>query len=135
MVQIRAVPVFVSYPEECMITGFKLRVTSGELKTHLRERAAYHRRRADEKGAELPGLRDAMERLKKNAAGAATNLAHMNKTSNYRMDPDDPVENLETDIKDHQNKAMVFEFYAEHLFDEDYTLDRNDLVSLEIVRA
>ncbi len=114
-----------------MIEGLKIRVTHSELVAHCKERAAYHQRRADEKDAELPGLKDSMEKIK--AGGAAVSVAHMNK-SNYRLDTADVIESLENDIKDHRNKSLVFAFLAEHFFPEDYTLMETDLLRLEILK-
>jgi hypothetical protein len=114
-----------------MIVGFKIRMTSAEIHDHCRERASYHRRRADEKAAEVPKIRESMERLKAQGLAPAQ-LTHMTK-SNYRSD--DPAADLEADVREHRNKALVFDFFAGHLFDEDYTLERDDLVRLEILKS
>lgn len=115
-----------------MIEGLKLRVTSEELRDHCCQRALHHRSRASSKEAELPTLRESLEKLKPEMAAMA--LTHMNKSSsNYHADPEELLENLERDIRDHRNKALVFEFFAAHLFEEDYTLQENDLVRLEIL--
>jgi hypothetical protein len=120
-----------------MIEGFKLKITSSELKTHCSERALYHKQRADDKEQELPGLKEALAKVEA-VTGAnldPKNLAHMNKSAaSYRMDVDEPVEALESDIKDHRNKALVFAFFSEHLFAEDYTLQEADLIRLEILK-
>jgi hypothetical protein len=117
-----------------MIEGLKIKVTSGELKEHLTMRAAHHRKRADDKEVELPQLRDALERIK--AAPQATNISAMQKlTSNsYHVNPDDTISALENDIRDHRNKALVFDFFAGHLFEEDYVLQENDLIRLEVIK-
>jgi hypothetical protein len=54
--------------------------------------------------------------------------------SGYRLDTEDVVDKLEGDIKDHANKALVFDFFAAHLFDEDYTMQEADLRRLEIIK-
>ena len=54
--------------------------------------------------------------------------------SNYRFDGDDAVQQLKGDIESHNNKAVAFRWLAGHLFDQDYCLDRNDLVELEILK-
>lgn len=116
-----------------MIEGLKIKVTSTELQNHCMERASYHTRRADEKAATLPDLKRAMETVKGHAS--PTNMANMSKTnSSYHLDADDPVRDLERDITDHRNKALVFKFFAEHFFQEDYTLREEDLIRLEIVK-
>ncbi len=116
-----------------MIDGLKIRVPSPELKKHMTERAGYHTGRADTKEKELPGIRDAMEKI-----GTALNpqaVSHMNKMSaSYSLDPESTIENLENDIRDHRNKALAFHFLASHLFDEDYNLNEADLRRLEILK-
>jgi hypothetical protein len=116
-----------------MIEGFKLKVTSAELKIHCSERAVYHRKRADDKEAQLPELKRSIESLEKIGAATASSVSNMNK-GGYAMDRQDPVEALESDIKDHRNKALVFGWFAEHLFEEDYTLKEDDLFRLEILK-
>jgi len=117
-----------------MISGLKLKVTSKELRQHCLDRAGYHARRGNEKEAELPSLKEAVDRIK-GAGGGLTpdSLARMSK-GGYHLDPDSPVESLENDIRDHRNKSLVFCFFAEHLFDEDYTLEESDLVRLEVLK-
>ncbi len=115
-----------------MINGLKLKVTSKELVDHCMKRAAYHTKRAGEKEAELPKLREALDCVK-GQGRLPDSVSHMNK-GGYRLDPDDPVQRLEGDITDHRNKSMVFTFFASHLFDEDYTLEENDLRRLEILK-
>ncbi len=116
-----------------MIEGLKLRIPSSEIAAHCRDRAAHHRKRAEEKRAEVPGIKDALDRLKVAGAQPPANVATMSK-GGYRLDSEDVVENLERDIRDHENKAMVFIYFAGRLFDEDYTLDETDLQRLEILR-
>jgi hypothetical protein len=114
-----------------MIDGFKIKITSSELKKHCQEKSAYHSKRAEEKNQELPTIKDALEKIK--TIGPAQSVSHMNKGS-YHLDPGDAVEQLETDIRDHHNKSLVFAFFAEHLFDEDYVLDETALIRLEIIK-
>lgn len=112
-----------------MIDGFRLKFTSKELASHLTDRAKYHRRRAAEKGDQLPKLKEAMEHIK--GSGAATSVANMSK-GGYHVE--DPVADLERDIRNHENKVLVFDLFAGHLFDEDYDLKEEDLVRLEILK-
>lgn len=116
-----------------MIEGLKLRVPSAELREHCVARAAYHCERADVKAKELPALKDAMEAIKAGGGKAAETIARMSK-GGYNFNADSPVDSLEQDIRDHKNRALVFQFYADHLFEEDYTLEKDDLVRLEILK-
>ena len=117
-----------------MIEGLKLLVRSVELKTHCELRSEYHRKRADEKEAQLPKLRESLEVLRGSGL-PATSYSNMNKGSQaYHLDPDDPIKDLEKDIQDHRNKSLVFEFFAGHLFDDDYTLKEDDLQRLELLK-
>lgn len=117
-----------------MIEGLKIRVTAEELACHLKNRAAYHRTRADKKEAELPALKSAADKVKADLQPAS--LTHMNKgTSSYSADVDNLVEQMESDIRTHRNKALAFDYFAGHLFAEDYTLQENDLKRLEILAS
>ncbi len=123
-----------------MIVGLKFKITSTELRTHCSERAKYHSTRADQKEAEIHGLEKAMATLvnlkstSDDDSDAALALAHMTKFSNsYQMDREDPVGALKRDIQAHRNRSLVFKFYAEHFFDEDYDLKPEDLRTLEIL--
>jgi predicted RNase H-like nuclease len=114
-----------------MIEGFRLKITAEELRGHCARRAAYHQNRADEKRAQVPTLQEAFDTIKGKGKASPVNVAHMNK-GGYRLE--NPVEDLEEDIRDHENKALVFTFYSTHLFDEDYDLAVDDLVRLEMLR-
>ena len=117
-----------------LVPGLKLRLTSNELADHLRARAAYHRQRRDDKRAELPKIREAVESLKAHSAAPAVVVSNFNKGGAYGFDGDTAVESLERDIAEHNNKSVAFDFLAEHLFEQDYCLDRDDLVRLEILK-
>jgi len=114
-----------------MIEGFKLRITSSELKTHCEGRVKYHRGRAETKSSQIPNLKAAMDAIK--ATADAKVIAQMTKFSNS-YNSDDPVGDLEKDITEHLNKALVFEFFSTHLFDDDYTRVEGDLQRLEILK-
>jgi hypothetical protein len=46
----------------------------------------------------------------------------------------DPVSSLERSAKDHQEKAALSSFMAEHIIpDEEYILDEKDLACIELV--
>lgn len=118
-----------------LVEGFKLKVTKNELADHCRKRAEHHRKRAADKEAELPRLTEVMESLKGQGKRLATTISNFSKQSGgYNLDVEHPVENLEKDIQDHRNKAIVFEWFAEHLLPFDYVLDENALIRLEILK-
>jgi hypothetical protein len=112
-----------------MIDGFRLRFTAQELASHLTDRAQYHRGREADKAGQLPKLKEAMDQIK--AVGEAKNVATMSKGGYHS---EDPVADLERDIRDHHNKALVFDLFAVHLFEDDYNLKEDDLIRLEILR-
>lgn len=113
-----------------MIDGLKLKITVSELREHCIQRASYHRKRGDEKERELPNLREALGKLKQQGLNPPT-MSYMNKGGIHE---NDPIEDLEREIRDHRNRALVFQFFAGHLFDDDYTLKEDDLVRLEILK-
>ena len=115
-----------------MIEGLKVRVTCAELKAHCQERAKYHEERAVQKEAELPALKEILDSIK--AGKSPESLARMQGKGSYNFNADDPVKDLETDIRDHRNKVLVFRWIGEHLFPEDYTLKDEDLFRLEILK-
>lgn len=119
-----------------LVPGLKIRLTAVELRDHLKARAEYHSKRRAEKEGLLPQIQDAAAKLKAQAPAAV--VAQFSKgglsNSTYRFDGDDAVEQLKGDIESHNNKAVAFAFLAEHLFPQDYCLDRDDLVRLEILK-
>jgi hypothetical protein len=112
-----------------MIDGFRLKITSAELRNHCTERSSYHRCRAADIQKELPKFRESLDALK--AQGTAVNISHMNKGGLYETDP---VDEMEIKVREHSNKALVFTFFADHLFQEDYNLKEEDLVRLEVLK-
>ncbi len=114
-----------------MIEGFKVKVGFVELTEHCLARSRYHQRRAEEKEATLPDLKKTLEMVR--TSTVPSNYSNMSK-GGYNLDPDDPVTQLERDIETHRNKRLVFDFFASHLFNDDYTLEKDDLVKLEILR-
>lgn len=113
-----------------MVKGLRIKVSSNELKTALLEKAAYHGTRRDEKQVQLPQLKSILEKVR---SGAAVSQAQLAKNSTYGFN-EDAVERLETDIANHNNKAIAFTYLAEHLYDDDYDLDESDLVRLDILK-
>ena len=120
-----------------IVKGLRFHFTTLQLNDHMVARAAYHESRADTKETALPELRAAVDIVKAAGTTAATNIAAMSKfsNSNYQFDPGDQVEQLENDIKDHRNKALVFRELSNHLFaGATYDLDEADLRRLEILK-
>ena len=113
-----------------MIEGFKLKVTSYELKIHCEARSAYHASRAVQKEEKLPELKKSLETL---GNVSPQSLSNMSK-GGYNFSQHEPIKDLEQDITEHKNKSLVFAFFASHLFDEDYTLREDDLQRLEILK-
>jgi hypothetical protein len=114
------------------IKGFDLHVTSEELSRLLKGRAEYHQRRAKDKEAELPNLRNLLERLKANPEDRMA--LTMIKSSAYNMREADPIGALEKDIRNHKTRAVKFDFYANHLAPGAvYMLSSNEAASLELV--
>ncbi len=117
-----------------LVPGLRTRLSSAELKAHMLVRSAYHRKRHEEKAAQLPKIQSAVDEIK--AQSPAQVVAQFSKSgsSNYRFDGDDAIDQLKRDIDDHNNKAVAFAFLAEHLFPQDYCLERADLIALEILK-
>src|SRR5687767_11848511 len=96
-----------------MIEGLKIDVTSEELKTHLDERAKYHRQKADWYSSQVESLR---------SGGLG-----QNRGSN------DPIGSLEASLAAHRDKASYFAFLAQHLIaGEAYRLSQEDLAAIEV---
>ena len=124
-------------PNANVVKGLRYQFTTDQIRTHMIDRAKHHESRASTKETALPELRAAVDIVKKAGTQAATNMAAMSKFSgtNYHFDPGSQVEELENDIKDHRNKALVFRELSNHLFaDATYDLDENDLRRLEILK-
>ena len=118
-----------------MIEGFKLLITSEELKQHCEARSAYHKKRAEEKEIQLPKLEESY-RLIQNVQNPETIAAFnkMSSPSNSSYNLGDPVTDLKSDIKQHRNNAVLFKFYSEHLHSDDYNLDDSALRRLEMIK-
>ncbi|MEO5366028.1 MAG: hypothetical protein H7831_06685 [Magnetococcus sp. WYHC-3] len=114
-----------------MVKGLKIRISSDDLCDHCKKRSLYHRSRAADKENAMPDLQKSLDVVR---AAAPTSVSTMNKSSNYHLDPDDPIQSLQRDITDHKNKSIFFEFMAEHLFKKDYILEEADLIRLEILK-
>jgi hypothetical protein len=118
-----------------MIEGLKFRVTSNELKVHFENRSVYHSGRAEEKAVELEKLRQIADKLIPEVD--AQNVSRMNKMSmgmGHNANPHDLCDSMESDIRNHNNSSLVFKFFSEHLFEEDYTLTEVDLQRIEILK-
>lgn len=117
-----------------IVKGLRFHYTTQQLNDHMVARAAHHDQRAEQKASALPELRKAVDTVR--SAAEATTVAQMSKfTNSYHFDAGDQVSQLETDIKEHRNKALVFRALAQHLVSNaTYDLDENDLRRLEIVK-
>jgi hypothetical protein len=118
-----------------IIKGLRYQFTTAQLREHMLQRAVYHEERAVNKEGALPELQKAVDIVKSAGKTQATAIAQMGKFSNYHFNASDQIDQLETDIKDHHNKALVFRTLSTHLWDHaTYDLDENDLRRLEIVK-
>lgn len=118
-----------------MIEGLKIRVTSQELGDHLNARADYHADKAAEIEKDLPAIREIRDRFRSGTNLNPDDLARMTKASNYAHTKgvEEMVGELEGEMRNRRNKAMAFRYIAAHLFQEDYTLQNEDLQRLEIL--
>lgn len=120
-----------------IVKGLRYQFTTEQLRAHMVERAKHHEGRASTKETALPELRAAVDIVKKAGNTAAASIAAMSKfsNSNYHFDPGKQVEQLEEDIKDHRNKALVFRTLSDHLVaDATYDLEESELRRLEILK-
>lgn len=116
-----------------IVKGLFFHYTTDELGLHMRARAVHHEGRASTKESAIPDLKKAVDTVR--AAAEATNVAQMSKVSNSYNFSKDQVDQLEEDIRDHRNKALVFRTLADHLVaNATYELDENGLRRLEIVK-
>lgn len=113
-----------------LVPGMRIRMKSAELAGMLRDRCSYHISRAEAKQREMPGLKAAADAIRVQSQSNP----NVSNSSNYKFDGDSAVEQLDKDIKDHRNKSRQFSFLAEHLFEDDYCLERSDLVALELIQ-
>lgn len=117
-----------------IVKGLLFHYSTETLAGLLRARAGHHLSRATEKEKALPALREAVETVR--ATQEAKAVAQMSKTSNlYQFDAAGQVESLKNDIRDHKNKALVFEEMAKQLVpNATYELGETDLRRLEILK-
>lgn len=117
--------------EKKLVEGLKFRIESAELSKLMKDRADYHEQRASHKKEELPKLKANLESLVTSPKVSAVS----NKLSGYNMNPSDVVEQVETDIKNHENKVQSLRFLADHVVPNvAYILTENDLRSLEVIK-
>lgn len=117
-----------------IVKGLVFHYTTEQLAAHMRGRADHHDQRAAQKETAIPDLKNAIETVKKTAE--ASSAVMITKTSShYNFNGENELERLETDIKDHKNKAVVFRELAEHLIvGAVYELGEADLRRLEVVK-
>lgn len=117
--------------EKKLVEGLKFKIESSELAKLMKERAAYHEGRAATKKEELPKLKESLEAIGK--APSTTSVS--NKFSNSSANVADMVDQIEGDIKAHENKCQSLRFLADHVVPNvAYILTENDLRSLEVVK-
>jgi hypothetical protein len=115
-----------------IVKGLLFHYSTEQLAETMRARATHHEARAAEKEGALPDLRRAVDMVKASAEAKA--VAQMSKGSSYHFDGDQVTE-LESDIRDHKNKALVFRDMADHLVpNATYELGEAELRRLEIVK-
>jgi hypothetical protein len=118
-------------------TGLWFRIDHQELSEHCMSRALHHKEQAAKKQEQIPELQKALDIITGKSSGdfqdANVTVSNLSK-GNYRLDPAEPIRDLESDIADHNRKVAMFEWMAHHVFDEVYRLRRDDLALLEIVR-
>lgn len=115
--------------DEATTEGLLFRVSNTALRAHCAERAGYHARRADEKEAEIPKLRESLEVVGKQGVNVAPKYAN----SVSRIDVDSAIEHVEHEIRAHRARAARFEWFASHLFAGDYSLSVSELNELELL--
>jgi hypothetical protein len=97
-----------------VIQGVQIELTTEQLRDHIAARAEHHRGRAAWYGAQVRQL-------------------HAGGVREQRVS-NDPVSSLEGSQEEHQRKAALFAFLAEHLIpDETYRLSEHDFTRLEFV--
>lgn len=100
-----------------MITGFQLDIRSVELKTHLQNKASYHKNKADSYKRQLKGIQSLMDD-EPDQSGQTVN----------------PKTGILSSFKSHDGKAQFFQFCADHVVpDETYRVTHQDLVTLEFI--
>lgn len=116
-----------------IVKGLLFHYSTEELAAQMQSRAEHHEDRARTKESALPELKKAVETIKTTAE--ASTVARMSKVHNAYHFDGDQVADLENDIRDHKNKALVFRTLAEHLVpNATYELGEHDLQRLEIVK-
>lgn len=114
------------------VEGLRFRVKAEELRTHCAAKALYHSERAADKLKAMPELLKSMEVINESIV-AKQSAARFSNKSSYAFDSESPAEELDKDIKKHQAKTAMFQWYAEHIFDGEYSLVAAELATLELV--
>jgi len=90
---------------------FTFALTRDELVSHFRDRAMYHLKRAAEKDAALPKLKEALDAVMGDKLSRASLVSNK---SRYGSDIESEVQQLEQDIKNHRKSAAKFNWLADH---------------------
>lgn len=143
-----------------VLPGILFAVPTEDLKTHCQKRSDYHYGRAKDKEKEIPRfeklikdlqaaeteLKDASKAVKGLATPAArgnpSNIKAASAGYNFNAQSDSiddqishlegQVEAIQQDVKDHTNRAAMFAWMSEHLFNGVYALSWEDLRLLEL---
>lgn len=116
-----------------IVHGLLVRITTAELRTHLRARAEYHTGRAAQKEESIPQLQKAADAVRPEQA---TRIEDLYKNSGHSgFGPDQVIRDVTESVRDHRNKALMFLFLADHLFPGAvYCLGTADLIRLEVMK-
>lgn len=111
-------------------------VTPDELKGHLISRSRYHDEQANLKEQQIPKLRESLELVRDAAKNNpfSTTSNYGKGSGSYQVDPEDTVEQVEKDVREHRIKSHRFDFLSKHLLNEDYQLTISELQQLELVK-
>jgi hypothetical protein len=114
-----------------MIEGLKFHFTGDDIIKHMQARSKHHAKRASEKEADLPKIKEAVEALGRDAA------PNQELSKIYSGDPTQHIKRQlaehEEKIRDHKKKAFTFDILSRHILEgETYVLTETDLARLEV---
>lgn len=106
-----------------MIEGIKLEIPSEEMKTLIKSRIPHHEAKAKFYDEQASKLKEIMKATDGEAVQGGNNNSLTNNTGG-----------LESSAKTHKDKVKFFKFMHDHIIpNEQYRLQHNDLVHLEII--
>lgn len=110
--------------------GIVLVIKRDELHTRVLEVSEAHDVCAMRKTEELPQLKEAWERVKRNMGGKEDAVLLANYTT--QRHGESPVETLEHEIRQHKRRARELCFIADHLANESYELTLDECKKLQL---